>query len=539
MPGAGTANHDVDVDVAIVGYGPVGQALAALLGRAGHRVTAFERFAEIYRLPRAVHLDHEIMRLLQALGLAEALADEMVPVNEYQWFGADGEPLLRFQLAEPGAVGLGPELHVLPARARAGIDGRACAQPGVTVERGWVAEGWSRPSGVELTVRRVTEEEQGLLTRAAKPAPFARAGSWVPTAPTRSSARRAASPVATSASRSAGWWSTPSRTTWLPCAHLPIACQWCDPSAPDDVRPERPPAPALGVHAAARRGAGRLRGSGPGVVAARAVVPARGRPADAQRRLRVPLHARRRMRTGRVLARRRRRPPDPAVPRSGAVLRPARCRQRRLEARPRPARPVRRRAAGQRSIPSASRRTRRSSAWPSSSARSSASSTRRRPPSATRCCARPTAAPARAAAAQRRACSTPRRRRSARGDPQRPGPGRPGRSRGPVRRRRRPRLSADRRRRRSARGLSPQARAALDTLDMTVASLDGGPTRRARPRRSPDRLARGARRPRGARAPRLLRLRQRRPPQRLPALLDDLRSRLYLTSTPTSSGALA
>ena len=44
MPGAGTANHDVDVDVAIVGYGPVGQALAALLGRAGHRVAAFERF---------------------------------------------------------------------------------------------------------------------------------------------------------------------------------------------------------------------------------------------------------------------------------------------------------------------------------------------------------------------------------------------------------------------------------------------------------------------------------------------------------------
>jgi len=30
--------QELDVDVAIVGYGPVGQALAALLGRAGHRV---------------------------------------------------------------------------------------------------------------------------------------------------------------------------------------------------------------------------------------------------------------------------------------------------------------------------------------------------------------------------------------------------------------------------------------------------------------------------------------------------------------------
>src|SRR6201993_692401 len=96
-----------EFDVAIVGYGPVGQALAALLGRAGHRVVVFERFQEIYRLPRAVHLDHEIMRLLQSLGLAEVLADEMVPVRDYQWFGADGEALLRFDgngLARSGWV---------------------------------------------------------------------------------------------------------------------------------------------------------------------------------------------------------------------------------------------------------------------------------------------------------------------------------------------------------------------------------------------------------------------------------------------------
>jgi 2-polyprenyl-6-methoxyphenol hydroxylase-like FAD-dependent oxidoreductase len=53
-----TQEQEPDVDVAIVGYGPVGQALAALLGRAGHRVAVFERFKDIYRLPRAIHLDH-------------------------------------------------------------------------------------------------------------------------------------------------------------------------------------------------------------------------------------------------------------------------------------------------------------------------------------------------------------------------------------------------------------------------------------------------------------------------------------------------
>ena len=123
------ADRDLEMDVAIVGYGPVGQALAALLGRAGHRVVVFERFQDIYRLPRAVHLDHEIMRLLQSLDLADVLADELVPVHDYQWFGADGEPVLRFDRDGPRAVRVGGVLHVLPARARGG-DPSPCLRPG-------------------------------------------------------------------------------------------------------------------------------------------------------------------------------------------------------------------------------------------------------------------------------------------------------------------------------------------------------------------------------------------------------------------------
>ena len=43
------------VDVAIVGYGPVGALLASLLGRDGLRCAVLEREREVYRLPRAVH----------------------------------------------------------------------------------------------------------------------------------------------------------------------------------------------------------------------------------------------------------------------------------------------------------------------------------------------------------------------------------------------------------------------------------------------------------------------------------------------------
>ncbi len=157
-----SSGRNLDFDVAIVGYGPVGQALAALLGRAGHRVGAFERFQEIYRLPRAVHLDHEIMRLLQALGLAEVLAEEMIPVHDYQWFGADRELLMRFETHGPARSGWETDYMFFQPELERAIDRHACGLPTVTVERGWEATGLvDRDEGIELTLRRVEEERGG------------------------------------------------------------------------------------------------------------------------------------------------------------------------------------------------------------------------------------------------------------------------------------------------------------------------------------------------------------------------------------------
>jgi 2-polyprenyl-6-methoxyphenol hydroxylase-like FAD-dependent oxidoreductase len=156
----------VDADVAIVGYGPVGQALAALLGLAGHSVVVFERHRAIYHLPRAVHLDHEIMRLLQALGLGAALAEEMIPVRDYQWFGSDGEPLLRFDVPVPARSGWESSYLFFQPELEAALDRLGCAEPGVTVERGWVAEGLVDTADcAHLTVRRIVEDERGRPVR--------------------------------------------------------------------------------------------------------------------------------------------------------------------------------------------------------------------------------------------------------------------------------------------------------------------------------------------------------------------------------------
>ena len=61
-------------DVAIVGCGPTGAALANLLGMCGLRVVALERDRESLSLPRAVHFDGEVMRIFQTIGVADRIA---------------------------------------------------------------------------------------------------------------------------------------------------------------------------------------------------------------------------------------------------------------------------------------------------------------------------------------------------------------------------------------------------------------------------------------------------------------------------------
>jgi 3-(3-hydroxy-phenyl)propionate hydroxylase len=85
-----------DCDVLVVGLGPVGAAMAALLARRGVSVIAIERDTVIYPLPRAVHFDHEIMRILQELGVADEVARHALANPGYEFRTADGQLLMSF-----------------------------------------------------------------------------------------------------------------------------------------------------------------------------------------------------------------------------------------------------------------------------------------------------------------------------------------------------------------------------------------------------------------------------------------------------------
>ena len=62
-----------EVDVAVIGCGPVGATLACLLGSMGVKTLVLESAPDIYQLPRAVHFDDEVMRIFQAAGIAAQL----------------------------------------------------------------------------------------------------------------------------------------------------------------------------------------------------------------------------------------------------------------------------------------------------------------------------------------------------------------------------------------------------------------------------------------------------------------------------------
>ena len=61
----------IEVDVLLVGLGPVGAALANLLGRYGVSALCIDQSTEIFMAPRAIALDNEALRILQMAGIQE------------------------------------------------------------------------------------------------------------------------------------------------------------------------------------------------------------------------------------------------------------------------------------------------------------------------------------------------------------------------------------------------------------------------------------------------------------------------------------
>ena len=89
------------VPVAIVGAGPVGVTAALLLARRGIRTVVLERHHDVYPLPRAVAMDDEVRRILQAAGVHEEFAAVARPANGLRLLDAGHQVMAEFLRDDP------------------------------------------------------------------------------------------------------------------------------------------------------------------------------------------------------------------------------------------------------------------------------------------------------------------------------------------------------------------------------------------------------------------------------------------------------
>ncbi|QUM71021.1 bifunctional 3-(3-hydroxy-phenyl)propionate/3-hydroxycinnamic acid hydroxylase [Sphingopyxis granuli] len=88
-------------DAVVIGAGPVGALAANLLGREGLSTLALDVASEPYNLPRAIVIDDVSLRLLQPLGVPDAIAGSIADYRASEYRDASGALLRR--IVQPSA----------------------------------------------------------------------------------------------------------------------------------------------------------------------------------------------------------------------------------------------------------------------------------------------------------------------------------------------------------------------------------------------------------------------------------------------------
>ncbi len=125
------------VQVVVIGFGPAGAMAANLLGKAGIRTLCIERTTEVYDKPRAIALDHEIMRMFDNIGLREEISGDVAPFDLSEHFGATGQLLRRVgMVGEPYPLGYTPTMVFTQPPVEEALRRHATSWPDVTVALG-------------------------------------------------------------------------------------------------------------------------------------------------------------------------------------------------------------------------------------------------------------------------------------------------------------------------------------------------------------------------------------------------------------------
>ena len=98
-------------DVVVIGFGPSGAFAASMLGSRNLRTLAVDRQKDVYDKPRAIAIDHEILRHFDNLGVADRVLPHVAPFPASEHFGAEGQLIRRIDMVpEPYPLGYTPSM---------------------------------------------------------------------------------------------------------------------------------------------------------------------------------------------------------------------------------------------------------------------------------------------------------------------------------------------------------------------------------------------------------------------------------------------
>ena len=141
--------------VVVVGFGPSGAVAASLLGHHGIKSLVIDKQREVYDKPRAIAIDHEIMRLFDNLGVADQVLPHVAPFHASEHFGAEGQLIRRIDtVPEPYPLSYVPTMVFTQPPVEAALRDHARAYDGIEVSLGTeLVDFMPSDHGVSLTLR--------------------------------------------------------------------------------------------------------------------------------------------------------------------------------------------------------------------------------------------------------------------------------------------------------------------------------------------------------------------------------------------------